>query len=136
IPKVMRYQLADGVSSVRFVRPAHGLVALWGTEIVPVSTLGLDADRHTAGHRFMGQQTLDISSADAYEATLKESGMVIPSFEERRRNIAEQLQDHATRLNATLGDDPEVEALLDEVTALVEHPTVYAGQFDTEFLKV
>lgn len=136
IPKVMRYQLADGVSSVRFVRPAHGLIALWGDEIVPVEALGLQAGRSTEGHRFMAEGTLDIATADAYESQLLEPGKVVAGFETRRADIRQQLQKQADTLGATIGNDPEVDALLDEVTALVEHPTVYMGEFDPEFLRV
>src|SRR5690606_2257983 len=136
IPKVMRYQLADGITSVKFVRPAHGLVALWGADIVPVRALGLEAGRRTAGHRFMGSRHIDIASASSYEEQLQSEGMVVAAFAQRRDNIQKQLDQHAARLNATLGDDPAVGALLDEVTALVEHPTVYAGQFDPRFLEV
>lgn len=136
IPKVMRYQLADGVTTVKFVRPAHGLIALFGADVVPVSALGLTAGRDTLGHRFMSQGPVSIANADAYPATLAESGHVVASFEERRAEIQRQLQEQATRLTATLGDDPEVTALLDEVTALVEHPTVYVGQFEEQFLQV
>lgn len=136
IPKVMRYQLADGVTTVKFVRPAHGLIALFGADVVPVSALGLTAGRDTLGHRFMSQGAVSIADADAYAATLAEKGRVVASFEARRDEIQRQLQDEATRLSATLGDDPEVAALLDEVTALVEHPTVYVGQFEEQFLQV
>lgn len=136
IPKVMRYQLADGVSSVRFVRPAHRLVALWGEEIVPVQVLGLTAGRSTEGHRFMSDGVLEIPAADRYETILREQGRVIASYEERRADILGQLQKLAGELGATIGDDPETTALLDEVTALVEHPTVYVGQFEEAFLRV
>lgn len=136
IPKVMRYQLADGVTSVKFVRPAHSLVALFGAEVVPVSALGLTAGRDTLGHRFMSTGPVSFANADAYAATLAEKGRVVASFEGRRDEIQRQLLDHAGRLSATLGDDPEVAALLDEVTALVEHPTVYVGQFEEQFLQV
>lgn len=136
IPKVMRYQLADGVTSVRFVRPAHGLIALWGDEVIPVSALGLQAGRHTEGHRFMSEGALEITSAEAYEKQLLEEGAVVAGFETRRADILQQLQKQAAALGATIGDDPEVEALLDEVTALVEHPTVYTGEFDPAFLRV
>src|SRR5690606_41200923 len=64
IPKVMRYQLSDGVTSVRFVRPAHRLIALWGEDIVPVQTLGLTAGRSTEGHRFMSEGVIDITAAE------------------------------------------------------------------------
>lgn len=136
IPKVMRYQLADGVSSVRFVRPAHRLIALWGDEVVPVETLGLKAGRSTEGHRFMSEGAIEIVAADTYEAQLFEPGKVVAGFETRRADILQQLQRHADDLGATIGHDPEVEALLDEVTALVEHPTVYVGEFDPDFLRV
>lgn len=136
IPKVMRYQLADGVTSVKFVRPAHSLIALHGADIIPVSILGLSAGRSTLGHRFMCTGPVEIADANTYETTLAEQGRVIASFEARRADIDRQLQAHASRLSATLGDDPEVVALLDEVTALVEHPTVYEGQFDEQFLQV
>ena len=136
IPKVMRYQLDDGVTSVKFVRPAHGLIALHGGDIVPVRTLGLTAGRYTMGHRFMSSGAVDIADADAYVNTLAGRGRVIASFEGRRDEISRQLNEHAARLGATLGDDPEVAALLDEVTALVERPNVLTCQFETEFLGV
>jgi glycyl-tRNA synthetase beta chain len=136
IPKVMRYQLADGVTTVKFVRPAHGLVALFGADVVPVAALGMQAGRDTLGHRFMSAGPVSFTDADSYAATLAEKGRVVASFEGRRDDIQRQLLDHAGRLSATLGDDPEVVALLDEVTALVEHPTVYVGQFEEQFLQV
>lgn len=136
IPKVMRYQLADGVTTVKFVRPAHGLVALFGADVVPVSALGMQAGRDTLGHRFMCAGPVSFADADSYAATLAEKGRVVASFEGRRDDIQRQLLDHAGSLSATLGDDPEVAALLDEVTALVEHPTVYVGQFEEQFLQV
>lgn len=136
IPKVMRYQLADGVTSVKFVRPAHRLVALWGPDVVPVRALGLEAGRQTQGHRFMSAGAIDIETPLSYERQLEDQGKVIASFEARRDAIAAQLQEHEAALGATVGDDPEVAALLDEVTALVEHPTVYVGQFDPQFLAV
>lgn len=136
IPKVMRYQLADGETTVKFVRPAHGLIALFGADVVPVSALGLTAGRDTLGHRYMSSGAIAIADADAYAATLAEKGRVVASFEGRRDEIQRQLLGHAGRLSATLGDDPEVAALLDEVTALVEHPTVYVGEFEEQFLQV
>jgi len=136
IPKVMRYQLADGVTSVRFVRPAHGLVALFGADVVPVQALGLTAGRTTYGHRFMSDGAFVIDHPDDYESRLAQPGCVIASFEARRTAIDAQLRDRAQTLGVTLGDSPEVAALLDEVTALVEFPTVYEGQFDPRFLAV
>jgi len=136
IPKVMSYQLADGQTTVKFVRPAHGLVALFGADIVPVAALGLIAGRKTLGHRFMSKGEIAIANADSYVTQLFEQGKVIAAFDTRRAEIQRQLDAHAGQLGATLGDDPEVTALLDEVTALVEHPTVYMGEFEAQFLDV
>ena len=136
IPKVMRYQLADGVTSVKFVRPAHRLIALWGADIIAVQALGLSAGRLTLGHRFMANQSVAIQSATTYEEQLLTEGKVVAPFIERRAAIDAQLLAHAKTLGATLGDDPEVASLLDEVTALVEHPTVYVGEFEQQFLSV
>lgn len=135
IPKVMQYQLADG-QTVRFVRPAHSLLALWGKTVVNVEALGLAADRQTRGHRFLGQSHLRLPEAGQYDELLQTQGSVIPSFAERRARIQDQLQEQARTLGSTLGDDPEVGALLDEVTALVEYPAVYAGAFDADFLRI
>ncbi|HEU0188644.1 MAG TPA: glycine--tRNA ligase subunit beta [Gallionella sp.] len=136
IPKVMTYQLADGWNSVQFVRPAHGLVALHSTEIVPVKVLGLTAGRETQGHRFeAASATLKIRDADSYEAQLENEGAVVPSFEKRRAEIARQLAAAAAKAGG--GVRPiEDEALLDEVTALVERPNVLVGKFETEYLQV
>jgi glycyl-tRNA synthetase beta chain len=136
IPKVMRYQLADGATTVQFVRPAHGLVALHGDQVVNVSVLGLTAGRITHGHRFQGVQDITIAAADAYEEALAAHGQVMASFEARRDEIARQLAACAAALQVSLGAAADYASLLDEVTALVEFPTVYAGQFEQEFLAV
>lgn len=136
IPKVMTYQLADGWDSVQFVRPAHRLVALHGADVVPVSVLGLQAGRTTQGHRFEATSaTLEIRDADSYEAQLEHEGAVIPSFEKRRAQIVRQLAEAAAKIGG--GVKPiEDDALLDEVTALVERPNVLLCQFDAQFLEV
>ena len=134
IPKVMQYQLADGWTSVNFVRPAHGLVALHGNDVVPVSALGLQAGRTTHGHRFEASlDPIELKSADEYVKRLAEQGAVIASFDERRSDIASQLQAAAAKQGLTPIDDA---ALLDEVTALVERPNVLACKFEEEFLAV
>lgn len=136
IPKVMAYQLADGWSTVKFVRPAHGLVALHGTDVVPVQALGLTAGRHTHGHRFEAlSDPLVLPHADSYAEVLRTQGAVIACFDARRAEIAAQLQAVAARAGDGLRpiDDP---ALLDEVTALVERPNVLLCQFDPAFLAV
>jgi glycyl-tRNA synthetase beta chain len=133
IPKAMSYQLADGETTVQFVRPAHGLVALHGAEVVPVGVLGLRSGRVTHGHRFQGARDVALANAQEYVRKLRDEGNVIAGFDERREEIARQLADKSRGL--AKGFVPP-EALLDEVTALVEMPTVYVGSFDAEFLAV
>jgi glycyl-tRNA synthetase beta chain len=134
IPKVMTYQLADGWQSVNFVRPAHALMALHGAEVVPVNILGLQAGRETHGHRFEAKvNPIVLKDADSYAHQLAVEGAVIASFAERRAIIANQLAAAAAKENLTPIDD---DALLDEVTALVEHPNVLVGKFAAEFLQV
>ncbi|MPM57807.1 Glycine--tRNA ligase beta subunit [bioreactor metagenome] len=137
IPKVMRYQLQDGWSSVNFVRPAHGLVALHGTEVLlSVQALGLTAGNITHGHRFEASvDPVAITSADSYAQQLREQGAVIASFAERRDEIARQLKAAAERVGGGV-KAIEDDALLDEVTALVERPNVLVCQFEKEFLDV
>jgi len=134
IPKVMSYQLTDGWSNVNFVRPAHKLVALHGADIVPISVLGLTAGRETQGHRFeAAKPVVSIREADSYAEQLKTEGAVIASFDERRAEIARQLQAAAAKEGLKPIED---DSLLDEVTALVERPNVLTCQFEKEFLDV
>ncbi len=142
IPKVMQYQLETGEgadfqpgwTSVNFVRPAHGLVALHGDAVVPVTALGLKAGRTTTGHRFEAAvPVVTIRNASTYAQQLRDEGAVIASFAERRAELLRQLTEAA----AGQGLKPiEDEALLDEVTALVERPTVMLCRFEPEFLAV
>ena len=133
IPKLMNYQLADGQTTVQFVRPAHRLVALHGSEVVAVHCLGLEAGRESAGHRFHAPGPLSIDEASHYEQYLREKGRVLASFALRRARIVEQLQQAAARIGAR-AVMPEV--LIEEVTALVEWPVVYESEFDAAFLAV
>lgn len=141
IPKVMSYQLEQGGpavqpgwTSVHFVRPAHGLVALHGDAVVPVSVLGLAAGRVTQGHRFEAKlPSIELAHADHYEQKLAEDGAVIARFEARRAEIVRQLAAAASAVGLKPIED---EALLDEVTALVERPNVLTCQFESEFLAV
>jgi glycyl-tRNA synthetase beta chain len=134
IPKVMSYQLADGWTDVRFVRPAHRLLALHGADVVPVTALGLAADRVTQGHRFEAKSaTITIRDADSHAAQLADEGAVIAGFAARRAEIVRQLTEAAAREGLTpIPDD----ALLDEVCGLVERPNVLACHFEAEFLAV
>jgi glycyl-tRNA synthetase beta chain len=141
MPKLMRFPLwtncaRPGWDEAAFVRPAHGLVALHGVEVVLLGQpqLGLTPGRSTQGHRFEAlTSTIDISEADAYEQTLQDQGAVIPSFAARRAEIVRQLAQAAAREGLQPIED---EALLDEVTALVERPNVLLCSFEPEFLTV
>jgi glycyl-tRNA synthetase beta chain len=128
-PKMMRW----GDGDAQFVRPVHALVMLHGAKVVPGSVLGLEAGRRTRGHRFLSKGWIRLRDADAYEAQLREAGAVIADFEARRLEIERLLQAEAAAQRATLG---EYRDLLAEVTALVEHPSVYAGAFDKAYLAI
>jgi len=141
IPKVMTYQLESdcelpGWSSVSFVRPAHGLVALHGSAVVPVQALGLRSGRTTLGHRFESKvDVVEFRHADEYAEKLEREGSVVASFSRRRAEIERQI----AQACASVGGGAQVvpdSALLDEVTALVERPNVLICSFDPQFLDV
>src|SRR5690606_14579673 len=99
--------------------------------------LGLQADRYTEGHRFQAiAWPIIIEHADTYEKQLAHEGAVIASFEARRALIREQLNARAAEVGGSLGNEADVVELLNEVTALVERPAVYMGEFEPEFLGV
>jgi glycyl-tRNA synthetase beta chain len=130
IPKVMNYQRPDG-QTVRFVRPAHGLLAMHGERVLPLTALGLQAGDSTLGHRFHSSAPIRIRSPLQYADQLKEEGHVLASFEQRRAFIRQSIE------SAAQPDHPVMpEALLDEVTSLVEWPVVLEGHFEQEFLAV
>ena len=136
IPKAMTYQLADGWSDVKFVRPAHGLVALHGSDVVAIEALGLKAGKTTHGHRFEASvDPVVLMNADSYATTLQKDGAVIASFAKRRAEIVRQLAAAAARIGGGV-TAIEDDALLDEVTALVERPNVLVCEFEKEFLGV
>lgn len=131
IPKVMSYQRPSG-DTVHFVRPVHLLLALHGEQVLPLTLLGLEAGRHTMGHRFLSHGgQIAIPHADQYAHVLKSEGKVLSSAEARKESIRKQLLDKA-------GADQVLmpESLLDEVAALVEWPVVYECRFEEEFLAV
>ena len=137
IPKVMSYQLADGWETVKFVRPVHGLIVLHGERVMSeISMFGLGAGGETHGHRFEARvDPVVIPNADAYAATLAKDGAVIASFAERKAQIARQLAAAAAKVGG--GCQPiDDDALLDEVTALVERPNVLICEFEQQFLDV
>jgi glycyl-tRNA synthetase beta chain len=129
VPKIMRW----GSGDVQFVRPVHGLVMMHGGQVVRGKVLGLESTNRTRGHRFLGKGEITLAGAHKYEAQLRDEGMVLAEFAARRAEIERQLKTEAGRQNAALGS---YEDLLDEVTALVEHPSVYTGTFEPSFLEV
>jgi glycyl-tRNA synthetase beta chain len=135
IAKMMTYQLADGWDTVNFVRPAHGLVVIHGTKVLEnIHVLSLKAGNQTHGHRFEAKiDPVVINSADSYAQQLESEGSVIASFAARRAEIAKQLSAAAAKEKLKPIED---DALLDEVTALVERPNVLVGKFENEFLDV
>lgn len=129
IPKLMRW----GNSDIQFVRPVHGLVMLHGEQIITGQVLGLSSGRTTLGHRFLSHGELSLPHAEAYADTLRTQGYVMASFQDRQAHIAAQLAAAAEQEGARLVDNA---ALLAEVTALVEWPVVYVGEFEEDFLRV
>lgn len=128
IKKRMRW----GDSLDQFVRPAHWLLALHGSEVVPLHAYGLHADRQTRGHRFHCPEALSIAAAATYEEVLMTQGQVIPAFDARREATRQEIL-----AALTAGDHADLdEALLAEVTALVEWPRAYVGSFAAGYLAV
>lgn len=148
VPKMMRW----GDSDHQFVRPVHALTVLHGSTVVTAEVLGLDSGNVTSGHRFLSSEPVCIEHADDYEATLARDGRVVASYSNRRETIAARLDQLAEQNNAiwighanfdqsklmSMSNEERslLSALLDEVTALVEWPEVYVGQFEEEYLEV
>ncbi|MDN3578769.1 glycine--tRNA ligase subunit beta [Chitinimonas viridis] len=128
-PKLMRW----GSRESQFIRPVHGLVMLHGDQVVAGEVLGFAADRVTGGHRFLSQGAVTIADADSYADTLRQQGRVVASFSERRAAIVAALNSKAAAHGARIAGG---DALIDEVTALVEWPVVLEGSFEEDFLKV
>lgn len=149
IPKFMSYQLADGVTTVSFVRPAHRLCVLYtdstSTKVLPCQILGLSANNLTEGHRFHSSGSFAISTCHTYEKQLR-AASVVANYDERANLIGQLLLQAAAKENARLSDKPgrddatalkeELLPFLEEVASLVESANVYVGQFEEQFLKV
>jgi glycyl-tRNA synthetase beta chain len=129
IPRRMRW----GAGEAQFVRPVHWIVMLYGKEVVPATLFEVASGDRTRGHRFHAPRPLRISSPAAYERTLRTRGYVLADFEARRATVLEQVQAAAGALG---GRALVREALLDEVTALVEWPVPLAGRFEDRFLSL
>ncbi len=129
IPKRMRW----GSSEVEFVRPVHWVVMLFGPDVVAARLLDTVAGNTTRGHRFHAPAPIELKQPADYELVLREQGYVIADFSLRRERVREQVVAAGAAIGGSaLLDD----ALLDEVTALVEWPVAVAGQFDPRFLEL
>jgi glycyl-tRNA synthetase beta chain len=136
IKKMMSYQLLDGWTTVNFVRPAHGLLILYGASIIKTNILGIESNRRTLGHRFeSSKEMIEIQHADQYKDQMKIEGNVIVSFDERKALIKRELENKAASLSNQLSLIND-EDLLEEVTALVEYPNILVGEFELKFLEV
>ena len=128
IPKPMRW----GSRSTQFIRPVHTFTMLFGADLVEGQVLGLQSARRIQGHRFHGEKAFDLAHADQYLEQL-EKHFVLADFTSRRGKIRSGIEAAAQAENGKADVD---EALLDEVTALVEWPVIMTASFDNEFLQV
>ncbi|MFQ3323736.1 MAG: glycyl-tRNA synthetase beta chain [Pseudomonadales bacterium] len=128
IAKRMRW----GASRTEFVRPAHWVVMLFGSEVIPATILGIDSGNQSRGHRFHCNEDIIINNATDYEAALK-SAYVIVDYQVRQAMVAAQVKAEGENIggHAVIGED-----LLDEVTGLVEWPVALTGSFEKRFLDV
>ena len=129
IPKLMRW----GAERTQFVRPVHTLCLLLGGELVAGEVLGLQSARILRGHRFMGEAQFEIEHADQYPGLLEERGMVIADFARRKAFIKAGAEQAAAELGGIADID---DALLEEVTSLVEWPVILTASFEDRFLAV
>jgi len=127
VPKRMRW----GTSREEFVRPVHWVVMMYGNKTIPALLLGVEANHFSYGHRFNFNKKILIKNAKDYEALLEEKGGVIPDFNKRKGLIRELVENEGAKAGAVAVID---EALLDEVTSLVEYPVALTGKFEEEFL--
>jgi glycyl-tRNA synthetase beta chain len=128
IAKRMRW----GAHSAEFVRPVHSVVLLYGDEVVPLELLGLQSGRVTSGHRFHHPKPISLKGAKGYEAKLRRA-KVIADFGKRRDMIRAGVIAAAAQAGGSALID---EALLDEVTSMVEWPVPLSGQFEQRFLSL
>ncbi|MGH8317157.1 MAG: glycine--tRNA ligase subunit beta [Steroidobacteraceae bacterium] len=129
IPRRMRW----GAGEAQFVRPVHWIAMLYGKEVVPATLLDTSCGNLTRGHRFHAPKPLRLSSPSVYERKLREQGYVVADFGARKSLVRERVESVAGGLG---GRALTSDALLDEVTALVEWPVPLAGRFDERFLSL
>ncbi|WP_240400286.1 glycine--tRNA ligase subunit beta [Lactobacillus iners] len=126
-PTKMRW----GNYDLEFVRPIHWIVSLFGSEIIPVKILDIVAGRKTYGHRFLGE-SLVLATSDDYESALK-SQFVISDANQRKNMILSQINSLCEKNNWQVKIDS---GLLEEVTNLVEYPTIFSGSFNEKYLNI
>ncbi|AFZ83868.1 glycyl-tRNA synthetase beta chain [Candidatus Kinetoplastibacterium blastocrithidii TCC012E] len=131
----MRYQ-TDANITVKFVRPVHNILVVWGSNKPKINLLEINSTSKTFGHRFLSNNFINIEHADQYESIMESNGRVIPSFYKRKEYIRQKLLKLSNDLKMSLGDEYNLNSLLEEVTALVEYPSVYIGSFDKKFLEL
>ena len=129
IAKRMRW----GNNDFEFVRPIKWILLLLGTETVDCEIMGVKSGKHSYGHRFHHPESINIINASDYVKRLKQNGKVIADYDERCFLIKEQIKKLAIESNGTAVINPQ---LLDEVTALVEWPISFVGNFNSDFLKL
>lgn len=126
-PKNMRW----GSYDLKFIRPIRWMVALFGSEVIPLEITGVTAGRLSKGHRFLGGDTV-ISSPEVYVECLREQNVIV-DIDERQNMIVEQIESLArdNGWHISIKED-----LLEEVLFLVEYPTILYGQYAPEFLTI
>ena len=129
IPKLMHW----GDKHDEFVRPVHTLCMIFGDELIDGEILGIKSSKTINGHRFMGSAQFEVNNADTYVEQLRNQGAVIADFEERKESIKQQVTKLADSVNGKADLD---DALLEEVTSLVENPHVFLASFEERFLQV
>ncbi|SPT72474.1 Glycine--tRNA ligase beta subunit [Anaerobiospirillum thomasii] len=129
IPKLMHW----GDKKEEFVRPVHTLCMLFGSDLISGTILGLQSGTKLLGHRFMGKQQVELTSADNYLSLLENEGYVIADYERRKTMIKEQVIALANSIGGQADLD---EDLLEEVTSLVEYPHAFLASFEERFLQV
>ena len=129
IPKPMRW----GTNDIEFIRPVHWVLMLLGKTVVNATVLGLQTDRVTYGHRFHNPEPIKIKQVSDYETTLAKTANIQADFAKRRQDILEQVEKLAEEVK---GEALYDQALLDEVTAIVECPQAMLATFDETFLEI
>ena len=129
IAKRMRW----GNNDFEFVRPIKWVLLLLGTETIDCEIMGVKSGNYSYGHRFHHPEAIIIKQAADYAKTLKQNGKVLVDYNERHSLIKDQVEKVAAKNNGIAVIDPD---LLDEVTALVEWPISFIGNFNPDFLKL